>query len=220
MTTGAVTLIQRFGSALNLNIRFHLLIIDGVYLPRNKTPPLFRRVKASDRAELEVLMHHISQRVGRCLERMGLLVRDAGSEYLNLPLPEEHNPMAQLIGSSVTYRIAVGPQQGIKTFMLQNLTPLTGPDPGSEGVAKWVGFSLHTGVSCEAHQLEKRERLCHYISRPPVAVKRLSLSRHGKVVYMLKTPYRDGTTQVVFEPVDSIARLAALVPRPRVNLTR
>ena len=52
VTTGAVTLIQRFGSALNLNIRFHLLIIDGVYLPRDKTPPLFRRVKASDRTEL------------------------------------------------------------------------------------------------------------------------------------------------------------------------
>ena len=34
------------------------------------------------------------------------------------------------------------------------------------------------------------------------------------------TPYRDGTTAVVFEPLDFIARLAALVPTPRVNLTR
>ena len=33
-------------------------------------------------------------------------------------------------------------------------------------------------------------------------------------------PYRDGTTQIVFEPIDFVARLAALVPRPRVNLTR
>jgi hypothetical protein len=40
------------------------------------------------------------------------------------------------------------------------------------------------------------------------------------VVYTLKTPYRDGTTQVAFEPVDFVARLAALVPKPRVNLTR
>jgi mitochondrial fission protein ELM1 len=53
-----------------------------------------------------------------------------------------------------------------------------------------------------------------------VAVPRLSLSSTGKVVYTLKTPYRDGTTQVAFEPVDFIARLAALVPKPRVNLTR
>jgi hypothetical protein len=39
------------------------------------------------------------------------------------------------------------------------------------------------------------------------------------VRYPLKTPYRDGTTHVLFEPVDFIARLAALVPKPRVNLT-
>ena len=38
--------------------------------------------------------------------------------------------------------------------------------------------------------------------------------------YKLKTPYRDGTTHVIFEPLDLIARLAALVPKPRVNLTR
>jgi hypothetical protein len=30
--TGAVTLIQRFGSALNLNIHFHMLFLDGVYV--------------------------------------------------------------------------------------------------------------------------------------------------------------------------------------------
>ncbi len=36
----------------------------------------------------------------------------------------------------------------------------------------------------------------------------------------LKTPYRDGTTHVIFQPLDFIARLAALVPKPRVNLTR
>jgi len=36
----------------------------------------------------------------------------------------------------------------------------------------------------------------------------------------LKTPYRDGTTHDIFEPVDFIAKLAALVPKPRVNLTR
>ena len=38
--------------------------------------------------------------------------------------------------------------------------------------------------------------------------------------YQLKTPYRDGTTHVIFEPLDFIAKLAALVPKPRTNLTR
>ncbi len=66
----------------------------------------------------------------------------------------------------------------------------------------------------------KLERLCRNIARPAISTKRLSLTRHGKVRYELKTPYSDGTTHVLFEPLDFIARLAALVPRPRVNLTR
>jgi hypothetical protein len=53
-----------------------------------------------------------------------------------------------------------------------------------------------------------------------VAVPRLSLSSTGKVLYTLKTPYQDGTTQVAFEPEDFMARLAALVPNPRINLAR
>ena len=40
--TGAVTLIQRFGSALNLNIHFHLLVLDGAYLVGTE-PLVFRR---------------------------------------------------------------------------------------------------------------------------------------------------------------------------------
>jgi hypothetical protein len=48
----------------------------------------------------------------------------------------------------------------------------------------------------------------------------LSLTRHGEVRYELKTPYSDGTTHVLFEPLDFISRLVALVPKPRVNLTR
>ena len=109
--------------------------------------------------------------------------------------------------------------------MIRTIRPLDRPDPGLERVAKANGFSLHAGVSCEGHHKDKRERLCRYISRPAVATPRLSLSSTGKVLYTLKTPYRDGTTQVAFDrgghpSVDFIARLAALVPKPRVNLTR
>ena len=40
--TGAVTLIQRFGSALNLNVHFHMLFLDGVYVERPDGSLLFR----------------------------------------------------------------------------------------------------------------------------------------------------------------------------------
>ena len=49
--TGAVTLVQRFGSALNLNIHLHMLCLDGVYAPRRDGGLRFRRVKAPDREE-------------------------------------------------------------------------------------------------------------------------------------------------------------------------
>jgi len=52
-----------------------------------------------------------------------------------------------------------------------------------------------------------------------VSVERLTLTAQGQVRYRLKTPYRDGTTDIVLEPLDFLARLAALVPPPRVHLT-
>ena len=146
------------------------------------------------------------------------------SIHRGMPYPDRVNKThdAQVIQylRSVSYRVAIGPQQGRQAFMIRTIRPLDRPDPGQERVAKANGFSLHAGVSCEGHQRGKRERLCRYIARPAVATPRLSLSSTGKVAYTLKTPYRDGTTQVAFDPVDFIARLAALVPKPRVNLTR
>ena len=72
------------------------------------------------------------------------------------------------------------------------------------------------------HALEPHRdgRLCRYVSRPPVACERLALTASGQVRYTLKTPYRDGTTHIVLEPLDLMARLAALVPKPRMHLTR
>ena len=75
-------------------------------------------------------------------------------------------------------------------------------------------------MAARADERGKLERLCRYISRPAVSEARLSLTAGGHVRHQLKTPYRDGTTHVLFEPLDFIARLVALVPKPRVNLTR
>ncbi len=48
----------------------------------------------------------------------------------------------------------------------------------------------------------------------------MALTASGHVRYGLKTPYRDGTTHIVLEPLDLMGRLAALVPPPRMHLTR
>jgi len=216
--TGAVTLIQRFGSALNLNVHFHILFLDGVYADSATGSSLrFRWAKAPTSAELTHLTHTIARRVGRNLERQGLLERDAENSYLAGDAVEG-GPMDQLLGHSITYRIAVGPHAGRKVFTLQTLPDCS--EPFVDDVGKVAGFSLHAGVAARAHEREKLERLCRYIARPAVSEKRLSLLSNGKVRYELKTPYRDGTTHVIFEPLEFIARLVALVPKPRVNLTR
>ena len=130
----------------------------------------------------------------------------------------DDDPLAQLQGHSITYRIAVGPDAGRKVFTVQTLP--SSDKTSDDRVGKLGGFSLHAGVVAGADERDKLERLCRYISRPAVSEKRLSLTSNGQIHYRLKTPYRDGTTHVIFEPMDFIARLAALVPKPRVNLTR
>jgi len=113
-------------------------------------------------------------------------------------------------------------------------------EPFDNPVGKVAGFSLaqttlsprpgshlvHAGVAAKADERKKLERLCRYIARPAVSEKWLSITPNGNVRYQLKTPYREsvprqrsecfghGTTHVIFEPLDFIARLAALVPKP------
>jgi len=133
----------------------------------------------------------------------------------------EARPLDGLLGHSITYRIAVSARAGQKLFTLQTVVPrLQGLEGDPNGASRAGGFSLHAGVDIAPHQREKLERLCRYVSRPPVATEHLTMTSSGQVRYQLKTPYRDGTTHIVLEPLDFMARLAALVPPPRRHLTR
>ena len=130
-------------------------------------------MRAPASAELAGLTQTLARRIGRFLERQGLLERDAENSYLAGDALEA-GPMDQLLGSSITYRIAVGPQQGRKVFTLQTLPGCE--EPFDAGVGKVAGFSLHAGVAARADQRQKLERLCRYISRPAISEKRLSLT--------------------------------------------
>ena len=120
---------------------------------------------------------------------------------------------------------------------LQTLPDLESDNRFFSSAGEVAGFSLHAGVSTKANERAKLARLCRYITRPAVSTKRLSMTRNGRVRYELKTPWRNGTTHVIFEPLDfmyrmygmpwaqgcagtAISRLVALIPKPRVNLTR
>jgi len=217
--TGAVTLIQRFGSALNLNIHFHMLFLDGVYLIDEAGQLMFRHVPESGAQDLQVLVEDIAGRIGRTLERCGLIERDMENTWLADITAA--GPLDDLLGHSITYRIAVGPRAGQKLFTLQTVSArLHGLEGNLNGAATSAGFSLHAGIDIQPGQRAKLERLCRYVSRPPVATERLGLTSSGQIMYELKTPYRDGTTHILMEPLDLMARLAALVLPPRMHLTR
>ena len=64
--TGAVTLIQRFGSGANLNIHLHCLVLDGVYR-NSEGVPVFHEVAAPTLEELQALLVKIITRITRLL---------------------------------------------------------------------------------------------------------------------------------------------------------
>jgi hypothetical protein len=70
-----------------------------------------------------------------------------------------------LLGISITYRIALGPNQGHKTFTLQKV-PLVAVVEDNSSVAKSAGSSLHAAVASEVHEREKLEHLCRDITPP------------------------------------------------------
>jgi Putative transposase len=72
----------------------------------------------------------------------------------------------------------------------------------------------------EMHYEWRFERLARYVGRPPLAAERLSLLRDGRLLYRLKHRWRDGTTHVIYEPLELLERLAALVPPPKFNIVR
>jgi hypothetical protein len=82
------------------------------------------------------------------------------------------------------------------------------------------GFSINAAVGRAARERTKLERVGRYMARPPIAEQRLSVDGDGLVVYELKRPFADGITQVLFEPIDFIARLAACARRDELNPPR
>ncbi|MDH5540224.1 MAG: transposase [Rhizobacter sp.] len=218
---GAVTLIQRFGSAANLNIHLHCLVLDGVYRCDADGVPTFVEVVAPTDDDLHAVLQTLITRLMKLLARRDVLVEDMGQTYLAEPEvdADEARTLRPLQAAAITYRIAFGPRAGQKMLTLRGATP-------REATARQAlcadldGFSLHAAVRVEAHDRKRLEQLCRYITRPALSDERVQLNAAGQVELKLKTPWRDGTTHLVMSPLEFMQRLAALVPRPRLHLIR
>ena len=78
--------------------------------------------------------------------------------------------------------------------------------------ADMQGFRLHAAVRCPADDRQALEQLCRYITRRALANERVQCNAAGQFVLKLKTPWRDGTPQLVMSPLEFMQPLASPVP--------
>jgi hypothetical protein len=206
-----VTFVQRFGDALNLNVHFHALVLDGVYEDGGRGA--FRPAPTPERPELERVVRRVARRIEKLLDERGL---EASLLAGDQPL------LAGLADASILGRIATGRRAGRG---VQRLGDRIDPEDIADGAAQATcvaggGFSLHAGVVVPPGDRERLEHLCRYVARPPVATGRLSRLPDGRLLYRLKRRWRDGTTHMIFEPAELIEKLVSLVPPPRSHQVR
>jgi hypothetical protein len=126
--------------------------------------------------------------------------------------------LAALVGASARNVRALGPGAGLPVH------PFFGADAESLRPKESRfhvhddGFDLHAGLSVRATRRGVLERVLRYCLRPALSYQRIERLSDGRVRLALKTPWRDGTTHLFFEPLEFIGRLTALIPRPHKNL--
>ncbi len=208
---GAVTFIQRFGSALNLNVHLHSQVSDGAYVKYGKDEIEFIRVPSPRPAEIRRITIKIANRVHHYLEaRMHDLECDS--------LLDKQPMLAKCYAASIRYLSALGINSGKP--LLRLISPeLIKTDIYEEGTV--LGFNLHASPATEAHDRRGLERILRYMGRPPLSSHRLQLAPDGKnLILQLKTTWRDGTSSILLSPFDLLERLVALIPAPRKNQIR
>jgi len=122
------------------------------------------------------------------------------------------------MSASVQGRVALGRHAGTRVERLGGEPPERGDRRHGPRQAHLDGFDLHADIRVPPNDRARLEHLCRYLLRPPLAQDRMHLRTDGRVVVTLKRAWRDGTTRLVFEPLEFLAKLAALTPRPEINL--
>ena len=223
---GSVTFIQHFGSAINLNLHFHCVFLEGVYLDRTEAGlnPRFVKAEPPSDADIAKSLQKISHRVIRKLRRLGYL--EAGIEAAVAtgydPLLDNEPELARTMAASVKQRIAFGEHAREKVRRIASGFGYEGERPELTGprCASVNGFSLHANTAIPAHRRDQLERLMRYTARGAVSLERLTEDDYGDLVYMFTRPWSDGTNGIKLSPLELLEKLAAIVPLPRVHLVR
>jgi putative transposase/transposase-like zinc-binding protein len=223
---GSVPFLQRFGSALNLNLHFHCVFLEGVYLDRTDEgrKPRFLAGEPPTDGDITTVLQKISRRVIRKLCRLGYL--ETGLEPPVAtgydPLRDTAPDLARTMAASVQQRIAFGDRAGQHVRRIGSGFGQEGEAPKLTGprCASVNGFSLHANTAIPAHRRDQLEQLLRYTARGAVSLERLTQDINGDLIYTFTHPWSDGTTGIRLAPLELLEKLAALVPLPHVHLVR
>ena len=213
---GAVTHVQRFGSSMNLNVHFHVMVLDGVYIRDQQGRPWFHPLPPPTRDELQQVVRLAHLRTVAWLARKGYL----GAR------PLESRSQEATAQTSIEACAAIAMQRGaVRALRDDPDAELEGagggaPPPGDHTAVEYEGFNLHASVAIAGGDDLGRERLMRYGARPPLALDRLRRLPGGRIGYRIKK-LRDGRAKLrVMTELEFLARLAAIIPPPRYPLLR
>lgn len=225
--TGGVVAVQRTDSALRLNVHMHALELDGVYVHENGDPrsPLeFRELAAPTHDDIVEVAARTAARVERILRAHGRSLDPELGDDTPPELALDEPGLAACYAAAAQGVSVSGDRAGKPPLRL-----IASPDPPArpraadatdEPIAEVRGINIHAAQVVDGRDRRRVERLCKYITRPPVAQERLERRPDGKLELSFKRAWRDGTRALVFEPADLIPRLVASVPPPRWHLLR
>ena len=205
--TGAVTFIQRFGSAANLNLHFHTLALDGVFFEQPDGSLCFHAAAPPTKDEIARLLTTVRARVERWLQRAGLL-DDTALDALADEAPLLAHAYATSINGQSTLDRPFSPIRRLGRSEARGRLHVP-----SALLAHEEGFDLHAGLRIASQHptgREPLEKLLRYCAHPPIADDRLHARPDGRVILQLKTPWHDGTTHLELDPLEEPEPLAKL----------
>ena len=200
-------------------IDLHTLLLDGVYEAHPARTPRFVSLPPPDTAEVAWVARRVARNLARHLEHRGL-GPDADPSETDA-FADDEPLLAALYSASVRGRIALGARAGQQDLRFGDRVDVEDLKAGEkERCAEAGGVNVHANVCVPARDRRRLERLCRYAGRPPLATARLSRLADGRLAYSLMRRHRDGTTHMVYEPLEFLGRLAALIPPPRAHQLR
>ena len=109
-TPGSVTVIQRFGGALNLNIHLHALVTDGVFVMVGDAAPVFRALRCPAKDEISAIAWSTCKRTLTLMKKRGQWIEDEPAQADTLA---QSDPLlAQCYAASISGTLFLGAQKG------------------------------------------------------------------------------------------------------------